>query len=141
MWGVGDGIGVSFRKRGCGIEGKWKGGKTGVNWGVGFTRFPHESAKGMWIYGSGGGKGGFGWDWRGVGGGRFCRRLGVSTVCTGFGGLVEKAVGSWGSIADGLESRKIQTDRWGCWIFGDKSLMFSRLEEKSVVAWNYWGNG
>lgn len=60
MRGVGVGQEVSFRKAGCGIEGKWKDGKTGLDLDAGFARFPHEGAEGMWIYGCGEWKG---WFW------------------------------------------------------------------------------
>jgi hypothetical protein len=48
---VGVAIGVSFRKPGCGIEGKWKGGEMRVNWVPGFSLFPQGGGNGMWIYG------------------------------------------------------------------------------------------
>jgi hypothetical protein len=49
--GVGVAVGVSFRKHGCGFEGKWKDGPRGVSWVPGFSRFPQGGGNGMWIYG------------------------------------------------------------------------------------------
>ena len=45
-------MGVSFRKSGCGIEGKWKGGFERVSWVPMLARFALRGDLGMWIYGS-----------------------------------------------------------------------------------------
>jgi hypothetical protein len=57
---AGVGVWVSFRKKGCGIEGKWKGGNEEAGWVPEFSRFPQRVEKGMWNYGFGGCKGRFG---------------------------------------------------------------------------------
>lgn len=44
-------MGVGFRKKDCGIEGKWKGGSELSSWGPGFSPFPQRVEKGMWIPG------------------------------------------------------------------------------------------
>jgi len=44
-------MGVSFRKKDCGIAGKWKGGLEGSSWTPKFSLFPQRIEKGMWILG------------------------------------------------------------------------------------------
>jgi hypothetical protein len=56
--GVADG--VIFRKLGCGIEGKWKGGLERVSCVPVDTRLPQRDWDGMWICGLSEWKGWFG---------------------------------------------------------------------------------
>ena len=49
--GVGVELGVSFRKPGCGIEGKWRSGFLGVSCVPGFSRFQQGGGSGLWICG------------------------------------------------------------------------------------------
>ena len=60
---------MSFRKPGCGIEGKWRSGLEGVSCVPGFSLFQQEDGFGLWIPGCGGWICGFGVDlargWRG----------------------------------------------------------------------------
>ena len=67
--GVGVAVGVSFRKLGCGIEGKWRSGFWGVSWVPGFSLFQQEGGFGLWIPGYWawicGFEGDLAWAWRG----------------------------------------------------------------------------